>query len=315
MLSRVAESLYWLGRYVERAEDTSRLLDVHVHALFEDPWVDEHEASLDLMRVMGVSSDDEDGVAVDVASVSHDLAFRRGDATSIAGALIAARDNARGVRESLSSEVWEALNSTYHSLAAQESASGRHGPGGFFRYVRERSAVVGGLIDGTMPRDDGWRFLVLGRSLERVDMTARLLWARAGQSSTSSGWAGLLKSCSAHEAYLRTYRAAVEPEKVVEFLVLDRLFPRSVYSALVQAEACLADLDPTAGRTGLEDSARRILGRARADLAYRTPEELLTQLPAALDMLQSTVSLAGDAVAARYFHRGQMLSWQADVNA
>lgn len=311
MLSRVAESLYWIGRYVERAEDTSRLLDVHVHALFEDPWVDEQVASRDLLQVMGIEV--EDG-PVDAAAVSHDLAFRRGDAGSIAGALVAARDNARGVRESLSSELWECLNATYHSLAAQESAAGRHGPGGFFRYVRERSAVVAGLIDGTMPRDDGWRFLVLGRSLERVDMTARLLWARAGQSSTSSGWQGLLKSCSAHEAYLRTYRAAVEPEKVVEFLVLDRLFPRSVYSALVQAEQCLADLDPTASRTGLEDSARRILGRARADLAYRTPEELLTELPTALDMLQSTVSQAGDAVAGRYFHRGAMLSWQADVN-
>lgn len=312
MLSRVAESLYWLGRYIERAEDTSRLLDVHVHALFEDPWVDEQRASMDLLRVMGVPVE---GKSVDVSGVSQDLAFKREDVTSIAGSLIAARDNARGVRESLSSELWETLNSTYHDLAAQESAAVNRGPGGFFRYVRERAAVITGLIDGTMPRDDGWRFLVLGRSLERVDMTARLLWARAGQSSTSSGWAGLLKSCSAHEAYLRTYRAAVEPEKVVEFLVLDRLFPRSVYASLVQAEACLAELDPTAGRTGLEDTARRVLGRARADLGFRTSQELISTLPSTLDMLQTTVSTAGEAVSGRYFHREAMLSWQADVNA
>lgn len=312
MLSRVAESLYWLGRYIERAEDTSRLLDVHVHALFEDPWVDEQRASMDLLRVMGVPVE---GKSVDVSGVSQDLAFKREDVTSIAGSLIAARDNARGVRESLSSELWETLNSTYHDLAAQESDSVSRGPGGFFRYVRERAAVITGLIDGTMPRDDGWRFLVLGRSLERVDMTARLLWARAGQSSTSSGWAGLLKSCSAHEAYLRTYRAAVEPEKVVEFLVLDRLFPRSVYASLVQAEACLAELDPTAGRTGLEDTARRVLGRARADLGFRTSQELISTLPSTLDMLQTTVSTAGEAVSGRYFHREAMLSWQADVNA
>ena len=312
MLSRVAESLYWIGRYVERAEDTSRLLDVHVHALFEDPWVDEHAASRDVLQVMGLPVPD---APVDAGTLAHRLAFRRDDAGSIAGALVAARENARGVREALSSELWEALNATYHSLAAQENAAGRHGPGGFFRYVRERAAVVAGLLDATMPRDDGWRFLVLGRSLERVDMTARLLWSRAGQSSTSSGWAGLLKSCSAHEAYLRTYRSAVEPERVVEFLVLDRLFPRSVYAALVQAETCLAELDPRAGRAGLDDSARRLLGRARTDLEFRTSDELLRELPELLDMLQRTVSLAGDAVSARYFHQGAALAWRAEVEA
>jgi uncharacterized alpha-E superfamily protein len=310
MLSRVAESLYWIGRYVERAEDTSRLLDVHIHALFDDPWIDEEAASRDLLRVMGI---DPETVPLETGAVAHALAFRRTDASSIAGAIIAARENARGVREGLSSELWECLNATYHSLAAQESAAGRHGPGGFFRYVRERAAVVAGLIDGTMPRDDSWRYLVLGRSMERVDMTARLLWARAGQSSTSSGWAGLLKSCSAHEAYLRTYRTGIEPERVVEFLVLDRLFPRSIYSSLTQAEVCLAELDPTAGRTGMEDPGRRILGRARADLAFRTSDELLADLPQVLDMLQRQVHAAGEALSSRYFHRDVMLSWTAEA--
>jgi len=215
MLSRVAESLYWIGRYVERAEDTSRLLDVHVHTLIEDPWVDEHLACRDVLSVMGVPLPEG---RLDARRTTERLAFDRGDTSSIVGALSAARENARGVREALSSELWEALNATYHALPAQQAAAERHGPGGLFRYVRERAAFIGGLLDGTMPRDDGWRFLVLGRSLERVDMTARLLWARGQQRGASSGWIGLLKSCSAHEAYLRTYRAAVEPEKVVEFL-------------------------------------------------------------------------------------------------
>ena len=175
--------------------------------------------------------------------------------------------------------------------------------------------MIGGLLDATMPRDDGWRFLVLGRSLERVDMTTRLLWSRAGQSGTSSGWAGLLKSCSAHEAYLRTYHAAIEPERVVEFLVLDRLFPRSVYAALVQAEACLADLDPSAGRSGLVDSSRRTLGRARTDLEFRTRQELLDDLPEMLDMLQRSVGAAGDALSERYFYQGAALAWRAEVDA
>lgn len=173
--------------------------------------------------------------------------------------------------------------------------------------------MFAGMLDGSMPRDDSWRFLVLGRSLERVDMTARLLRARAVQSGTSSDWVGLLRCCSAHEAYLRGYRAAVEPERVVEFLVLDRLFPRSVYAALAQAERCLADLDPSAGRTGLVDDARRFLGRARTDLEYRTSDELLDDLPQLLDMLQRTVAQAGDALSSRYFHRGAAVSWTADA--
>jgi uncharacterized alpha-E superfamily protein len=310
VLSRVAESLYWIGRYVERAEDTSRLLDVHVHTLLEDPWVDETVASKGVLAVMGVELADG---PVDVRRTVERLAFAPGDTSSIVGAITAARENARGVREALSSELWEALNATYHALPSQQAAAERHGPHGFFRYIRERAAVVAGLLDGTMPRDDGWRFLVLGRSLERVDMTARLLWARGQQRGASSGWIGLLKSCSAHEAYLRTYRAAVEPEKVVEFLVLDRLFPRSVYAALVQAERCLAELDPNMGRTGVDDAARRYLGRARTDLEFRVSHELLEDLPGLLGVLQSTCADTAAALSARYFHHTAALAWTAEA--
>ncbi|MCW2544202.1 MAG: hypothetical protein JWM40_1754 [Frankiales bacterium] len=310
MLSRVAESLYWIGRYVERAEDTSRLLDVHVHTLLEDPWIDEEATSRGVLGVMGVQVPDG---PVDAARTVARLAFEKGDTSSIVGALTAARENARGVREALSSELWETLNATFHALPSQEAAAQRHGPHGFFRYVRERAAVVSGLIDGTMPRDDGWRFLVLGRSIERVDMTARLLWARSQQRGATSGWTGLLKSCSAHEAYLRTYRAAVEPARVAEFLVLDRLFPRSVYAALVQAERCLTELDPQVGRTGVDDTARRLLGRARTDLEFRDSAELLRDLPTLLGMLQHTCAETGTALSERHFHHTAALAWTAEA--
>ncbi len=306
MLSRVAESLYWIGRYVERAEDTSRLLAVHLNTLLEDPWIDQDAACRDLLSVMGV---EELQGTIDATTTTNRLAFADGDTSSIVGALRAARENARGVREALSSELWEALNATYHALPSQQAAAERHGPGGFFRYVRERTAVVHGLLDSTMSRDDGWRFLVLGRSLERVDMTSRLLWARGQQRGSSSGWIALLKSCSAHEAYLRTYRSAVEPEKVVEFLVLDRLFPRSVYAALAQAEHCLVELDPGVHRAGVDDVSRRLLGRARTDLEYRVSAGLLADLPALLEDLQETCSATGTALAVRYFHHTAALSW------
>jgi uncharacterized alpha-E superfamily protein len=309
VLSRVAESLYWIGRYVERAEDTARLLDVHVHTLLEDPWVDETKACCDLLGVMGVPV--PEGPPVNARRTVQLLGFAPNHTSSIVGALGGARENARGVREAISSELWESVNATYHSLRAQESDAARRGPFDFFRYVRERSALISGTIDGTMPRDDGWRFLVLGRSLERIDMTARLLWARGGSRATGAGWTALLKSCSAHEAYLRTYRAAVEPERVVEFLVLDRLFPRSIYASMLVAEQCLAELDPTAGRTGVDNAARRLVGPGPADLEFRLSDELLADLPALLDRTQATCSAVGDAVSSRFFHRGAALAWAA----
>ena len=309
MLSRVAEALYWIGRYVERAEDTSRLLEVHINAVLEDPWGDEAAACKDVLRIMGLSS--ESG-PLDAQQTTHRLAFARGQTSSICGALIAARENARGVREALSSDLWECLNSTYHALDAQQEASARGGTFAFLRYVRDRAATLAGLVDGGMPRDDGWRFFVLGRSLERVDMTTRLLWVRGGQVSGPS-WSELLKCCSAYEAYLRTYRSAVDPDRVVEFLLVDRLFPRSVFAALVQAEACLSGLDPTAGRVGVGDEARRLLGRARTDLEFRRVADLYDELPLLLDSLQRTCADVGDAVADRYFAHGPSTTWALEA--
>ncbi|MDQ3107397.1 MAG: alpha-E domain-containing protein, partial [Actinomycetota bacterium] len=225
MLSRIAESLFWIGRYTERAEDTARILDVHFHLLLEDPWVDERAACQGLLEIMGVPRPTEG--ELDARRVSQLIAFDLTNASSIVGSLTAARENARGAREAISSEMWECLNATYNELPTQVASARALGPHNFFRYVKERAAVMAGLADATLSRDDGWRFFVLGRSLERVDMTCRLLSARFGEGAGSPGWVTLLRSCSAHEAYLRTYRRAVDASLVAEFLLLDRLFPRS----------------------------------------------------------------------------------------
>jgi uncharacterized alpha-E superfamily protein len=308
MLSRVAEALYWTGRYVERAEDTSRLLDVQLHALLEDPWGDEEAACSDLLRTMGI---DDVESPVDIAVTTQRLAFAQQDTSSIAGAWSAARDNARGVREILSSEVWECLNGTYHELATHQRSSVRLGPGRFLRHVRERSATVGGLIEGTMPKDDAWRFLVLGRSIERVDMTARLLWV--GLHGRSPSWVALLKCCSAHEAFLRTYRAAPDQGRVLEFLLLDRLFPRSVFASLVLAELCLEALEPTAGRVGVQDEARRQLGRVRTDLEFHRPADLVAGLADVLTDLQGTCASVDKLLAAKHFRADPGDTWAVEA--
>lgn len=309
MLSRIAESLYWLGRYSERAEDTARILDVHYHLLLEDRWVDELAACSALLEVMGVGDRAPD--RCDSPAMTRLLAFDPGYPCSIVGALNGAWENARGAREAISSEMWENVNGTNEGLLRLDRWLNDATPHAFFTWVKERSAMLHGLADSTMSRDDGWRFLVLGRSLERIDMTARLLSARFGESWGQAGWVTTLRCCSGYEAYLRTYQRAVDASLAAEFLVLDRLFPRSVYSALVTAEQCLAALAPTSGRTGWEDEARRIVGQARTGLEYQSLDGLLDDLPAQLFRLQQQCFDAGTAVANRFFRATRVVEWSA----
>ena len=308
MLSRIAEHLYWLGRYVERADDTARILDVHVHHLLEGPLVDEDLACRNLLAAMGVGPAAA-ASRLDVRAVTEQLAYDETVACSIAASVSAARTNARGVAEAISSELWEALNAFYNAMPVQVAQGRSAGPHTFFRFVRERTAIIAGLADSTMSRDDAWRFLVIGRSLERVDMLTRLLAAGLRQlDGEEVDWIVLLRSCSAHEAYLRTYRREVEPATAAEFLVLDRLFPRSIVCALAEAERCLAELDPSPSRAGVADDARRQIGRVRTDLEYRSGD-LLGDLPAQLRAVQAACSASSAALADRYFRSGAAVAW------
>ncbi|MGQ0626339.1 MAG: alpha-E domain-containing protein [Sporichthyaceae bacterium] len=308
MLSRIAESTFWIGRYLERADSTARILDVHVQMLIEDPWVDESIACSSLMDVMGVEGDDP---AVTGRQVLADLAYDPAKASSIAGSLSAARENARGARETISAEIFEALNSTWIDLPEQRRRADRMGPHTFFAWARECTALMSGLVDSTMSRDESWTFLTLGRSLERADMTARLLMLRTLPGGRAPTWGTLLRSCGAYESYLRTYRGPVREDRAAEFLMVDRLSPRSVFAALSGAERCLHTLDPVAGRSGFADDARRLLGRARADLEFRSPGDLLANFSADLEGLQGTCSAVSDAIAERYFPRLLQQGWSA----
>jgi uncharacterized alpha-E superfamily protein len=181
-------------------------------------------------------------------------------------------------------------------------------PHNFFNWVRERAALVSGIADATMSRDDAWRFLVLGRSIERADMTARLV-ATSTISGAVPSWTTLLRSCGAYESYLRTYRGVASDERAAEFLLLDRLFPRSVLHALFQAEECLEELAPALERVGVSDHGRRLLGRARTSLEYRSLEEVLADLPEEMEKVQRACSAASEAVARRYFPRAVTTAW------
>ena len=308
MLSRLAESLYWIGRHVERAEDTARLLDVHYHVLLEDRRVDEASTSRALLAAMGIDLEEVDP-APDAAAVTALLAQDLTFSASIASSIAAAWENARGAREAISSELWEVLNAAYRDLSRRARVGTGAASHEFFAWVRDRAAVCNGLVDSTMSRDDGWRLLVLGRSLERADMTARLLSARYGEEFGRTGWTTTLRVCSAYEAYLRTYRRAVDEGSAVEFLLLDRLFPRSVYHALTIAEQQLRELDPSSGRVGVGDEARRRVGRLRGGLEFLRVDEALDDLPRLLTRLQRDCAEVHKAVARRYFRETRVVEW------
>lgn len=302
VLSRIAEALFWIGRYVERADDTARILDAYVHRILEDPWNDEDVACRALLGILGMEAAPQ--VCVDTTMSLRLLAFDESNPSAIAGALLAARDNARGAREIVSSEMWECLNVTWHALPQQRRVAERLGPHAYLRFVRERAALFFGLVDSTMSKDDGWRFVVLGRSLERVDMTARLLSVRALAATHAPDWTTLLHASGADESFLRTHGGAGDPRQVAEFLLLDRLFPRSVLHALTTAEQCLAELG-----SGVPDPTRRPVGRVRTLLEYADTEALVEHLPALLWDLQDSCVRASEALAGRFFQHAAPVAW------
>jgi uncharacterized alpha-E superfamily protein len=310
MLARNAEALYWIGRYVERADDTSRILDVTVHQLLEDSSVDPDHISRVLLQVLGIEAPDTE---LDVWSLTDLVAFSHnpaGDGSSIVDCISAAREHARSAREVTSTETWECLNTTFNALGERERAAKRLGPHEFLSFIEGRAAMFAGLADSTLSRDDGYRFMVLGRAIERVDMTVRMLLSRVGDSAVSPAWVTVLRSAGAHDTYLRTYRGVLDANRVVEFILLDRLFPRSIFYSLKLAEHSLDELLHSRGnRIGAVSEAQRLLGRARSELEFVRPGVLLESLDMRLAGLQKSCSDVGEALAAQYFHAVPWVAW------
>lgn len=280
-----------------------------VHQLLEDSSVDPDRVARTLLRVLGMEAPDN---PLDVWSLTEIVAFNRdsADGTSIVDSISAARENARGAREVTSTEIWECLNTTYNALAERERAAKRFGPHEFLSYVEGRAAMFAGLADSTLSRDDGYRFMVLGRAIERVDMMVRLLLSRVGDSGSSPAWVTLLRSAGAHDTYLRTYRGVLDAGRVVEFMMLDRLFPRSIFYSLRLAEHNLDELlNRPHNRLGATAEAQRLLGRARSELEFMHPGVLLESLEQRLAGLQKTCSDVGEALALQYFHVAPWVAW------
>jgi len=158
-------------------------------------------------------------------------------------------------------------------------------------------------------RDEGWHFLMLGRCVERADMSSRLVASAALAGGSGQQWTSTLRACGGYEAFLRTYRGQETERVAAEFLLLDRLFPRSVVFALNRAEQCLENLE-SSQRAGFRNDAQRLLGRMRAELEYRSLADLMPDLPAEMERVQVACANATEAVTRRYFAGSEALTWQ-----
>ena len=310
MLSRIAESLYWIGRYLERAEDTARLLDVHYHLLLEDRRADEGAVCGALLDAMGADPEaigGEPNAATVTALLAQDLTF----SGSITCSIGAAWENARGARRSV---VVGAVGDPQHHLSRGRAVARAPGTGParheFFGWVRDRAAACNGIVDATMSRDDGWRFFSVGQQ------------PRARRHDHSTAQRPVRRRLRAHRldhdpAQLlglrgvppRAYRHAVDAATAVEFLLLDRLFPRSVFHALTTADNGLAQLDPRSARAGVDDEARRRLGRVCAELEFLHLDEAMDDLPALLSRLQRECADVHASIARRYFRETRVIEW------
>lgn len=330
MLSRVAENLYWMSRYVERVENLARLLDVAFYLELDAGGLwDVEESQRPVEEVLTIQSCRDAYVAAhgdpDRDGVLRFLTFDRANRQSIVSMVARVRENARGAQETISAEAWSMVNRFYLQLtrprAHRDFASS---PARFFGRVKRACILFGGLVDSTLPRNEVYHFLQVGRVLERADEIVRIVLAKGHTLHDGGGgggdlvrsaapasvaapslrviqWTSLLRSCSAYEAYQQTFRDRIDPELVVRLLVLSPDFPRAIRFCVARCRQSLREI------SGGESSdygteAERLLGRLDGELRYIDVHEIFDRgLIKYLTNLQDVLQRVGEEVHKEYF--------------
>lgn len=274
MLSRVADSLYWMSRYFERANHCARVLEANYNLMLNPSKLSIEERWQRIMASLGIAPA---AGAIDPQNAMVTLTSDASFESSIAFCIAVSRENAGQVREQISSEMWEGLNSLYHKVT-QSSAKleADTDPMRLVAAVREGSYQFHGITDATMNHGEGWQFIQLGKYMERSCALPVLLdsyFSRARQADRLD-WVGLLASCAAFESYCKVYTAELKPDSMAEFLLLNPEFPYSVRYAVEQMAAAIAAISRTSfsKANGLIE---RIAGRLRASLAYAQVAEIM----------------------------------------
>jgi uncharacterized alpha-E superfamily protein len=311
MLSRAAETLYWMARYIERAEDITRLLVVNFDALLDIRPEDTRAGWLPLVTITG---DEElfleSYKEVTPRSVIDFLLWHPQNQNAVTACINRARENARAVREQISSEMWEHINRLYFLVRDVKHATVLRNPSDFFNQVRNGSQAFEGITTATLTHGDSYQFMQLGMYLERADKTARILHAKymyirqldEDSVETYPQLIALLRSCSAFEPFRRAAQGEISLERVVDYLMLDKAFPRAVLFCLARSLHALDTLGSDNSLLGKSEHPRRTLGRLSADLEYLDTHELIDAgMDPYLNKLLIRMNAIGDDVARAYF--------------
>lgn len=312
MLSRVADSILWMSRYVERAENVARFIDVNLNMSL-DLNSDMENQWAPLVYTTGDHTAFKDRYGIfNQENVLQFLTFDRDNPNSILSCLSTARENARTVREMLSSQMWEELNKFYLLVrhSSQNASAVLDSPFEFFEKIKQAGYVLEGVTEATMSHGEAWHFRRLGRMIERADKTSRILDVKyflllpsvhdVGTPFDSIQWASLLRSASALETYRQSH-GRITPQAVAEFLILDRDFPRALRFCLIRAEQSLLAI--TSGTTGTyRNQAEQKLGRLRAELDYTSVSDIVGGgLHEFIDDFQRKLNEVGHAVNMTFF--------------
>ena len=310
MLSRVADSVFWMSSYLERAENVARFIDVNLNLSLDlGDSIDEQWEPL--ISTTG----DHDLFASKYGRATRDnvcqfLIFDRDNPNSILSCLRAARENARSIRESLSSAMWEEINKFYLMVRSESRESADDDIVRFLSQVKLTSHLINGISDATISHGEGWHFARMGRLLERADKTSRILdvkyflllptTSEVGTPLDVIQWSALLKSASALEMY-RKARGRITPGGVVEFLVLDREFPRSMHFCLIKSEESLHAI--TGCPVGMfRNSAEQQLGRLRSQFNFLRLDDIIHDgFHEFIDRFQGQLNLVVSAIFQSFF--------------
>lgn len=312
MLSRVANLTYWMARYLERAENTARIVDVNAQLVIDLQSRQAADDPKSWEPLVYVTGDEEKffelyGKTVNERSVVDFMLFDRRNPSSFMSCIAIARENARCIRDQLSNEVWETLNTFYLRLKGDDySRYAQIGSVEYLNRLKTQIQLFYGVAESMLPRTQGWWFFELGRHLERADNTSRILDVKyymllptlhaVGSALDMIQWASVLRSCSAFEAFRRSRRGQLSLERVLDYLVRDEDFPRSIVHAVIRAEDALGEIVAEAPHLA-ENQASALAGKLRSHLQETVIKDIIKSgLHEYLDDLQERIAAIHAAV-------------------
>ncbi|TVR51748.1 MAG: alpha-E domain-containing protein [Puniceicoccaceae bacterium] len=315
MLSRVANYIYWLARYLERAENISRLIDVNAQLAIDMQSLPGESAPAGWEPLLRVTADEGRFAKFypepTARNILNYMIFERRNPNSLYSCIHQARENARCIREALSGETWEQINRLYLRIFHENYDDlARIGESEFINRTRSSILLFYGIFDSMIPRKEGWFFFEVGRYLERADYTSRLIDVKyftllpesdqVGSALDLIQWASVLRSCSAFEAFRKNRRGLLTPSRVTDYLILDEFFPHSIRYSIIQAEENLRRISQDSDHH-FSNPPVRALGRLRADLDYALIKDIVAGgLHEYLDSLQLKIADIHQAIIETY---------------